>query len=379
MISPDGYGRVHASILRFVLTKRTEREGILINGQYPGPLIEANWGDMIQVVVHNNITNPEEGTALHWHGLRQRGTPWYDGVPAVTQCPIAPGSSFVYEFRADSYGTTWYHSHYDAQYADGLAGPMLIYGPSHVPYEIDLGPIMVSDYSHRGYSEIVADVVSVTTNFSVFVPGADNNLINGKMPYNCSGTSNTTLCNPKAAMSQFNFESGKTYRLRLINTGAADVQRFSIDNHTLQVIANDFTPLIPYETDVVTLGIGQRSDVLVSATGQPGQSYWMRSTIAHNCTETKNRFAQAMVIYEGAAPNAIPISAPYFLPELNCANVGSVHSPNQVLLTPFCRTTYHSRSQRIQSHPIQYHPQRKYLNSTSRRIPQVTISLSGIT
>jgi FtsP/CotA-like multicopper oxidase with cupredoxin domain len=37
----------------------------------------------IQVTVHNNITNPEEGTGLHWHGLLQRATPWYDGVPGV--------------------------------------------------------------------------------------------------------------------------------------------------------------------------------------------------------------------------------------------------------------------------------------------------------
>jgi len=42
------------------------RDVILVNQQYPGPLIEANWGDMIEVTVHNNITNPMEGTSLHW-------------------------------------------------------------------------------------------------------------------------------------------------------------------------------------------------------------------------------------------------------------------------------------------------------------------------
>ena len=109
-LSPDGF----------------EKEVILVNGQYPGPLIEANWGDTIQVTVHNKITNPSEGTAMHWHGLLMRDTPWYDGVPgyvasnfcgttstdlfSITQCPIAPGSSFTYRFQADSYGTTWYCS-----------------------------------------------------------------------------------------------------------------------------------------------------------------------------------------------------------------------------------------------------------------------------
>ena len=101
VIAPDGY----------------QKNVLMINGQFPGPAIEANWGDTIQVTVHNQITGPEEGTSLHWHGLLQKATPWYDGVPAVQQCPIAPGGSFTYQFRADLYGTSWYHSHYSAQYS----------------------------------------------------------------------------------------------------------------------------------------------------------------------------------------------------------------------------------------------------------------------
>jgi hypothetical protein len=41
---------------------------ILVNGQFPGPTIEANWGDIIEVSVKNLITGPDEGTAIHWHG-----------------------------------------------------------------------------------------------------------------------------------------------------------------------------------------------------------------------------------------------------------------------------------------------------------------------
>jgi FtsP/CotA-like multicopper oxidase with cupredoxin domain len=108
-IAPDGY----------------QKDVILVNNQYPGPAIEANWGDVIQVTVHNQITGPEEGTSLHWHGLLQKETPWYDGVPAVQQCPIAPGKSFTYQFRASLYGTTWYHSHYSAQYS-GKRSPRLL-------------------------------------------------------------------------------------------------------------------------------------------------------------------------------------------------------------------------------------------------------------
>lgn len=59
-----------------------------------------------------------------------------DGVPGVQQCPIPPGGSFTYTFTADLYGTSWYHSHYSAQYAGGLVGPMIIHGPNHVSYDI---------------------------------------------------------------------------------------------------------------------------------------------------------------------------------------------------------------------------------------------------
>jgi FtsP/CotA-like multicopper oxidase with cupredoxin domain len=83
------------------------KNGITINGQFPGPLIEANWGDWIEVKVTNQLT--DEGTSIHWHGILQKGTPWYDGVPSVSQCPIAPGQSFTYRFRADLYGSSWYH------------------------------------------------------------------------------------------------------------------------------------------------------------------------------------------------------------------------------------------------------------------------------
>lgn len=61
-----------------------ERPGFLINGQFPAPTIEANWGDWIEVTVTNNL---DEATTLHWHGLLQKQSPWMDGVPSVSQCP----------------------------------------------------------------------------------------------------------------------------------------------------------------------------------------------------------------------------------------------------------------------------------------------------
>ncbi len=67
-----------------------------------------------------------------------------------------------------------------------------------------------------------------------------------------SGTSN-------AGISKFRLQSGKTHRLRLINSGAEGIQKFSIDGHTLTVFANDFVPIKPYDTKIVTIGVRQRS------------------------------------------------------------------------------------------------------------------------
>ncbi len=61
------------------------RDVLLVNDQFPGPLIEANWGDTIQVTVHNEIEGPVDGTAMHWHGLLQKESQWMDGVPGVQQ------------------------------------------------------------------------------------------------------------------------------------------------------------------------------------------------------------------------------------------------------------------------------------------------------
>lgn len=104
----------------------------MINGQYPGPLLEANWGDTFEVTVHNQITGPEEGTTMHWHGLLQKGTQDMDGVPAISQCPIAPGDSFKYTFKADLYGSSWYHSHYSAQYAGKFQDFSTVISPTNI-------------------------------------------------------------------------------------------------------------------------------------------------------------------------------------------------------------------------------------------------------
>ncbi|KAK2029673.1 multicopper oxidase [Colletotrichum zoysiae] len=290
-IAPDGY----------------ERSVLLVNGAFPGPTIEANWGDWIEVKVTNNITTgTPEGTALHWHGFLQQGTQFEDGVPAISMCPIAPGKTYTYRFQATLYGTTWYHSHYSSQYAGGLVGPMVIYGPGKLSADIDLGPVMLSDWYHKQYYDLLEDILKVGASGLVF---SVNNLINGKGNFKCSDVDagDNTKCTNNAGVSKFKFQTGKTHRLRLINAGAEGTQRFSIDDHTLTVIANDFVPVEPYDTKVVTLGVGQRTDILVKATGNANSAYWMRSNIS-SCSLTNQPFGLAAIYYDKADETKAPTS-----------------------------------------------------------------------
>ena len=251
---------------------------------------------------------------MHWHGLLQQRHQWDDGVPGTSECPIAPGSSHTYTFVAAQYGTTWYHSHYSAQYADGIFGALIVHGPSALAYDIDVGPVIVQDYYHRSYENVVNDVMG--NDLTKIRPPSDNNLINGKGRFDCSTMNSTTAsnltgtCSNNAPYSRLNFVSGKTHRLRIINAGAAGIQKFSIDGHTMEVIAMDFTPIQPLNTSIITLSVGQRVDVLVKAVGSPRDTYWLRSTLTSGqCTEPADqRYGLAVIQYEGANAARLPTS-----------------------------------------------------------------------
>ncbi|HEX9837540.1 MAG TPA: multicopper oxidase domain-containing protein, partial [Alphaproteobacteria bacterium] len=93
------------------------------NGTVPGPEIRVRQGERLRVIVEKRL---EEETTVHWHGLRVPNA--MDGVPHLTQKPIAPGESFVYEFDAPDAGTYWYHPHVRSfeQVGRGLYGPLIV-------------------------------------------------------------------------------------------------------------------------------------------------------------------------------------------------------------------------------------------------------------
>ncbi|KAJ5614692.1 hypothetical protein N7528_008346 [Penicillium herquei] len=99
------------------------RDVILVNDSFPGPELRLVQGDDVIFDVKNecpfNVT-------VHFHGIDQKGTPWSDGVPGLSQRPIVSGSKFRYQWTADQYGSYFYHAHHRGQLEDGLYGPIYI-------------------------------------------------------------------------------------------------------------------------------------------------------------------------------------------------------------------------------------------------------------
>jgi FtsP/CotA-like multicopper oxidase with cupredoxin domain len=224
------------------------RKAIAINGSIPGPTIEANWGDEVVVHLTNSLPNDlQNGTSIHFHGIRQFWTNQNDGVVSITQCPTAPNNKITYRWRAMQYGTTWYHSHIGLQAWEGLFGGILIHGPASANYDEDKGVIIMNDWDVNTVDELF------TTAQKDGPPTLDNALINGTNVFGSDGAANQTG-------TRFNtsFTEGTSYRLRLVNAACDTHFKFSIDNHTLTVIANDLVPITPYKTNVLNLGMGKK-------------------------------------------------------------------------------------------------------------------------
>lgn len=96
------------------------------NRQYPGPLLIVRQQASVTVIFRNRLDQP---STVHWHGLRLDNR--FDGVPELTQDPVAPGADFTYELRFPDAGIYWYHPHVreDAQQDLGLYGNILVRSP----------------------------------------------------------------------------------------------------------------------------------------------------------------------------------------------------------------------------------------------------------
>ncbi|KXT02515.1 hypothetical protein AC578_4190 [Pseudocercospora eumusae] len=291
------------------------RPMLLVNQQFPGPLIEANEGDVIQVKVDNHATN---ATSIHWHGIYQRGSPFMDGTVGITQCPIAPNLSQTYVFNVTGQsGSYWWHAHQGVQSSDGVHGPLIIHSRNEslqqINYQTDR-VLLLSDHYWNSSSELLWDYLSPDKENDEPIPvGA---LINGRSKYrDCEEISkrypgrkcwtpargiykasnalalwlakfHPHYAYALAAMPDYpgiDLEPEKSHRLRLINVGAFADFHFQIDEHELAVTEVDGTDVLPYTTQRVSINPAQRYSVIVNANSTRSKVFWLRARMDTHC------------------------------------------------------------------------------------------------
>ena len=127
---------------------------VLGNGTLPGPEIRVHEGDLLRVLVENRL--PDSATSIHWHGLLDPAA--MDGVPDVSNAPIAPGRMYIYEYPIRQTGTYWYHSHVGFQEQQGFYGAFII-EPRHEPLRTEHDAVvLLGDWLHRSPEEVFAEL-----------------------------------------------------------------------------------------------------------------------------------------------------------------------------------------------------------------------------
>ncbi|KAI9048154.1 hypothetical protein LZ554_007949 [Drepanopeziza brunnea f. sp. 'monogermtubi'] len=311
--SPDGYSRPM----------------IGINGQFPCPPLTVNMGDTIKITLTNNLGN--QSTAIHFHGIFQTNTTFSDGPAMVTQCPIQPGASFVYEFTINQPGTYWYHAHIGGQYIDGLRGPLLV-NDVNAPYRgIDTEYVLtLSDLYHSQAPPLI--------NYYQSQDNANSN--NGAEPVPNSGLIN------ESQNGKFTMVAGKKYLFRIINMGAFAPFYLQFDQHDMTVVEIDgvYTSQIPVSQLFITAA--QRYSVIVMAKSDSSTNFAIKASmdtdmfIPSVIPKTFNPEVSAYLVYNAAAPLPAPLTitrAPFddsiFTPYDKKAAISPVTMPIQLTVS----------------------------------------------
>lgn len=243
------------------------------NGMVPGPLIRITEGDQVRVVVHNQLPEP---TTIHWHGVEVPNA--MDGVPDMTQAPIQPGETFVYEFIARPAGTFIYHSHYegDRQVSTGLYAPLIIdpAEPENNPPDVD-AVLMLSEWLERdGLTYAAMPMMGMEPNYFT---------INGK-----AFPSTETI----------RVKVGQRVRLRFIGIGQF-IHPMHLHGFPFKIIATDGHPVseaAQLTKDTLSIAPGERYDVEFIA-AEPGK--WMlHCHILHHTTNNNVEPGGLMLVVE---------------------------------------------------------------------------------
>lgn len=231
-----------------------ERPTIGINGKWPIETIEANVGDTILINAHNGLGN--QTTSLHFHGLFMNGTNHMDGPSMVTQCPIQPGDSFLYNFTITQPGTYWYHSHSEGQYPDGLRGPLVIHDPES-PFTGKYDEEIVMTLSDWYHDEM-----------RVLIP----QFLRKGNPTGAEPVPQAALMNDTQNL-KVPVEQEKTYLVRLINIGGFAGQYFWIEGHNMTIVEVDGVYTKPTAAEMIYLSAAQRCSFLLTTKGSDAANF----------------------------------------------------------------------------------------------------------
>lgn len=173
------------------------------NGSVPGPTIEVNEGDRVRIILKNNL--PED-TTVHWHGLEVPIE--MDGMPFISQPPVKPGGTFVYEFTLHQNGTFFYHSHGAMQEMMGMIGLFIIHPKT--PYKPSV---------HKDFGLVLQEFAA---------------LPNNNIPNSMAMEFNWLTINGKAApaTTPMIVRLGERVRIRMINIG--------MDHHPIHIHGQQF-------------------------------------------------------------------------------------------------------------------------------------------
>jgi FtsP/CotA-like multicopper oxidase with cupredoxin domain len=110
-------------------------------------------GERFSVRLNNHLNQP---TLIHWHGLTPPNAD--DGVPGLTQAPLAPGASYQYDFPLARPGTNFMHSHVGFQEQQLLSAPLIIRDPAEAHLDEQEVVVYLHDFIFRDPAEILAEL-----------------------------------------------------------------------------------------------------------------------------------------------------------------------------------------------------------------------------
>ncbi|XP_030454795.1 L-ascorbate oxidase-like [Syzygium oleosum] len=264
-----------------------------INGQFPGPTIRAEAGDTLHVKLTNKLHT--EGVVIHWHGIRQLGTPWADGTASVSQCVINPGDTFVYRFKVDKAGTYFYHGHYGMQRTAGLYGSLIVdvAEGEKEPFDYDGEfSLLLSDWWHRSVHEQEVGLSSVPFRW---IGEPQSLLINGRGQYTCSLASSSAVADGNATTDRggrcgflgheecapqiLHVLPNRTYRLRLASAASLSSLNFAVSSHKLVVVEADGNYVQPFAVDDLDIYSGESYSVLLATDQNPAANYFISAGV----------------------------------------------------------------------------------------------------